>query len=329
MTKLLRVHGSENSFFLLDQTELQQKMTQNELIELTKDITQGTNKLLGGVDGVLVVDDSTHSGALGSMTVINSDGSIASMCGNGLRTVTRYLGEKYEQDEFVVETQQSDLRVGRATDLAPDVQGFHVEISPVNFELSSLPMNLEGQSELFNEPVEGLSNTLKFSAVSVPNPHLISIEHDENNLSRELLGQIGEYLNGDNPWFKDGVNVSFGTVWGPHEIFVQTFERGVGFTNACGTGMSAASLVWTMLQDGMTGFGELNTVYNPGGMVQTRINRQNDDYSIDLIGNATFTHEIEISESDLRRHAFNRSKIVETNEEEAYKLFVEGLHTGN
>ncbi|MBA5844854.1 diaminopimelate epimerase, partial [Escherichia coli] len=50
---------------------------------------------LGGADGILYVTKSSEVGPIGQMRVVNSDGSIASMCGNGLRTVARYLLEKH------------------------------------------------------------------------------------------------------------------------------------------------------------------------------------------------------------------------------------------
>lgn len=94
MTKLLKVHGSQNSFFILDQTELETPLTDNELRQLTQTLTDHKTGLLGGADGILSVEESSHPGVLGKMRVINADGSEASMCGNGLRTVARYLHEK-------------------------------------------------------------------------------------------------------------------------------------------------------------------------------------------------------------------------------------------
>ncbi|MCG4788008.1 diaminopimelate epimerase, partial [Roseburia faecis] len=58
-------------------------------------MTNPQTGLLGGADGILVVNQPTKAGALAQMRVINADGSEASMCGNGLRTVARYLAEKF------------------------------------------------------------------------------------------------------------------------------------------------------------------------------------------------------------------------------------------
>ena len=128
MTKLLKVHGSQNQFFILDQTVLKQPLSDAELKALTIKLTDPETGLLGGADGVLAISQSDHPGVLGKMRVINADGSEASMCGNGLRTVARYLSEKTGQDQFKVETMYTDLQVRRQPDFAPGVPAMAVEI---------------------------------------------------------------------------------------------------------------------------------------------------------------------------------------------------------
>ena len=121
MVKLLKVHGSENQFFILDQTILDNKLNENELKNLAINLCKN---ILDGADGLLVID--TSDDCLGKMRVINADGSEAKMCGNGLRTVSRYLSEKYQLDHFSVETLESNLSVKRATDFYSGVPAFSV-----------------------------------------------------------------------------------------------------------------------------------------------------------------------------------------------------------
>lgn len=106
LVKLLKVHGSENKFFILDQTLLETALPDNELIPLAINLCKNT---LDGADGLLVVD--TSKDCLGKMRVINADGSEAKMCGNGLRTVSRYLSEKYQLANFKIETLEASLSV--------------------------------------------------------------------------------------------------------------------------------------------------------------------------------------------------------------------------
>ena len=323
MVYMQKVHGSQNTFFLLDQTQLKQALSQAELVRLAKQLTNAKTGLLGGADGLLVVSSSSHQNVLGKMQVINADGSIASMCGNGLRTVGRYLAEKYHQNSFKVETQQADLKVSVEPDWAESVKAISVEISPVSFAKQDLPFAQLNCNQLINQEVPAFAPGLKFTAVAVPNPHLISIVSAEV-LASSLLEKLGTKLNQPNPYFPDGVNVSFAQVIDSRHLFVRTFERGVGFTNACGTGMSAASLVFALTHQQEKVFNHLLTVSNPGGFVQTRVHQQEDHYWIELIGNATVTHNINADESLFHQDLpdFSLFQVEQTSENAAYQAFI-------
>lgn len=323
MVYMQKVHGSQNTFFLLDQTQLKQTLSQAELVRLAKQLTNAKTGLLGGADGLLVVSASSHQNVLGKMQVINADGSIASMCGNGLRTVGRYLAEKYHQNSFKVETQQADLKVSVEPDWAESVKAISVEISPVSFAKQDLPFAQLNCNQLINQEVPAFAPDLKFTAVAVPNPHLISIVSAEV-LASSLLEKLGTKLNQPNPYFPDGVNVSFAQVIDSRHLFVRTFERGVGFTNACGTGMSAASLVFALTHQQEKVFNHLLTVSNPGGFVQTRVHQQEDHYWIELIGNATVTHNINADESLFHQDLpdFSLFQVEQTSENAAYQAFI-------
>lgn len=326
MVQLLKVHGSENHFFLLDQTTLDQPLTDSELSALAQQITNPKTGILDGADGILVVNSSSHDNVLGQMRVINADGSEASMCGNGLRTVSRYLAEKHHTNQFKVETMTADLQVSRQNDLAPEVPAFSVEISPVRFKPADFPFANLGDGALIDQPISAFVPGLSFTAIAVPNPHLISFV-DEDTMNSDVLGELGARLNGANDYFTDGVNVSFAQILGQNQLFARTYERGVGFTNACGTGMSATSLAFAMTHPNVGHFDQTITVYNPGGMVKTQVHQSGVRYWIDLIGNATQTHVITIAESELH-HAdvtTETASIQQTTEEAAYQQFVDQL----
>lgn len=326
MAQLLKVHGSMNQFFILDQDELDQSLSQAELVKLAQLLCDHQRGPLGGADGLLVVDAGTHEGVRGRMQVINADGSIASMCGNGLRTVSRYLSEKYGEDQFVVQTQDADLRVRKEQELAPGVPAFAVEISPVSFAAETLPYTNLGHQRLLNTAVPELAPHLRFSALSIPNPHLISFVSQEV-LDGDLLGELGSYLNGENPYFPDGVNVNFAHIDGPNQLFVQTYERGVGFTNACGTGMSATSLAFVLTHPEMAAFDTPLKIYNPGGMVKTIVHHDHHAYWVELVGNATVTAHLTVAEALLHNAQLTSDDVQVdlTTEQENYDNFVSAV----
>lgn len=324
MVMLLKVHGSQNHFFILDQTELDMPLTDEELRDFTKKITNAQTGILNGADGVLAINKPVRKGALAQMRVINEDGSEASMCGNGLRTVARYLSEKYQHDHFLVDTMNASLRVHKENDFAKDVPAYSVEISPVRFNKEALPFTNLGHDRIIDNFVPELYPGLRFTSIGVPNPHLISFVNQQQ-ISGPILGIVGKRLNSENPYFTDGVNVNFAQILDKNKLFVRTYERGVGFTNACGTGMSATSLALWLTHPEMVDTDSQIDVFNPGGMVKTKVHYDNNEYWIELTGNATFTHQITISENDLHRNNLENVQISETNEQQAYEHFVDSL----
>ncbi|WP_321385742.1 diaminopimelate epimerase [uncultured Enterococcus sp.] len=316
---LQKVHGSENDFFVLDETLLAEPLTQVEIEQLRKSLCNRQSGLLGGADGILLVEHTEQGTSLAKMRVINSDGTEASMCGNGLRTVARYLSEKYNEEFFTVETMFADLKVRKTTDFISGVPAYQVEISPVSFDKEAVPMNYSQQT-VINERIPELSESLKFSVVSVPNPHLIAFVDHEGLFDGELE-RIAGYVNSENPLFPDGINVSFVEILSENELFVRTFERGVGLTSACGTAMCASSLMYTLLYTKQ--FYEKITVRNVGGLVQTVVHESGDgSYWMELIGNATVTYTIQGSMAALIAGDFSALTIKETDEQAAYAAFV-------
>lgn len=289
---LIKGHGSGNDFLLIDEKANPYTFSENDRAVLARLLCNRHSDL--GADGILFIMNSNH--ADGKMRVFNADGSEASMCGNGLRLVARYICEKLQRQEGVIETMKANLRVSKQADLYPNVPTYQVEISPVSFKLTDLPLKLN-QPTLVNEKIPELSSELSFSALAVPNPHLIAIV-DTDQLQSELQRQISERVNEPNELFPDGVNVSFVKSINPGNIYVNTFERGVGFTNACGTAMSASSLI-TCLQN-LNEIDQPINVYNNGGKVQCVVHRSEGDYSIDLIGNATYLYQATV-EVDLEK----------------------------
>ncbi len=323
MAELRKVHGSDNSFFILDQNKLEQPLSRETLSALAQKVCDRTNGLEGGADGVLVIDPATN--AAGRMTVVNADGTFAKMCGNGIRTVTRYLSEESGETGFNIETEQATLAVHVDKVLAPGVLTFGTEISPVSFAAADLPFAELGHDEIIDTVLPEIHPTFKFTAIAVPNPHLIAFV-PEAELSGTAIEEIGKRLNAPNPYFPEGVNVTFATIEGKHTLFARTYERGVGFTNACGTAMSATSLAFVLTHPKDAALNELNSVYNPGGMVQTTVHQEADGrYWIELIGNATEISRIDIPEASLAAANFDGATIHLTGEAEQYAAFVKTL----
>ncbi|TCN24870.1 diaminopimelate epimerase [Mesobacillus foraminis] len=286
MIELIKCHGSGNDFLLIDEMDRDYGFTEERRAELAKQLCDRDSSL--GADGILYILNSEK--ADGRMRVFNSDGSEASMCGNGLRCAGRYICEKLGLEEIIVETMKADLQVKKEEDIFPGIPTYLVGISPVSFQVRDLPLVID-QETLIQERLPQLNDELVFTAVAVPNPHLAAIVND-SQLDSSLQKELSEKVNGPNKLFPDGVNVSFIKVLGKNQIYVRTFERGVGFTNACGTAMSASSLVTCLIGENQAE--ENISVFNNGGMVRCVVHKYEDSYKIDLIGNATYLYKASI-----------------------------------
>lgn len=305
---LEKVHGSMNTFYMVEGPE------RSDYAQLAMELCKSDK----GVDGLLVILPSKKAHA--KMRVFNRDGSEASMCGNGLRCVARYVCEKDGLQEAVIETMKADLKVKREKTLMDGIETYSVEISPVSFALADLPMAYDSLEKMILQPLPEISDEILFSAVAVPNPHLIGIvpEGIQNDTTHQR--NWAEKFNGENDYFSDGVNVSYVTKL-EQGIFVRTYERGVGFTNACGTAMTASALISCIA--GLVPYGEV-AVYNPGGMVKCTIAEEKGNYNLLLTGNATrlSVHSYEWNEDEATGR-FLESKNLE--EQPHYEKFIQQI----
>lgn len=281
---ILKCHGSGNDFILLDEiTGI--AIPEDHRANLTRLLCDRTTGF--GADGVLFYLVSNRADC--QMRMFNPDGGEAEMCGNGLRCVGRYCAEQQMKNKVSVETMKAVLSVERGKQIYDGIETFEAEIGPISLKPSSLPMVVDSDA-FANEHLPELSNDLRFTALSVPNPHIVTMV---DVIDETLINQCGLAAN-NSPTFPNGVNVSFVRNLGDNRIFVVTYERGVGITFSCGTAMSASAYVSGM--NGVTDRSKPIYVFNNGGMVVCDVS----DVSGNIIlkGNATFVFEatVEISE---------------------------------
>ena len=203
-----------------------------------------------GGDGLLRVAPSDEPGSEWFMDYRNADGSIAEMCGNGVRVFARYLLEQglAEGDQISVAT-----RGGRKT-VTVVGRELSVDMGPASFGPAS-QAGLDGY-------------TWPGQAVSMGNPHLVCQLGDEFELAALELHRQPRY---DQAVFPDGVNIEFMTVLAggaaPH-VRMRVHERGVGETASCGTGVCAVAAV--ALRIGGTDTGTC-AVEVPGGALTATV----------------------------------------------------------
>jgi len=188
----------------------------------------------------------------------NADGSLAEMCGNGLRCVALLLHEVAAAagSSFEVETRSGTRRV----ELAPDGR-VDVDMGEPNFTKAAIPMRGPAWETYLREPLDlGGGLVVTASAVSMGNPHLVLFV--EEDPERFHVAHIGAVLERDDR-FPEGTNVEFAKVE-EDEIVARVWERGSGETMACGSGACAIAVAAT--EAGLAGPRSL--VRFPGGVLE-------------------------------------------------------------
>ncbi len=167
-----------------------------------------------GADGVLVITPGDPV----AMDYWNADGSAAEMCGNGLRCVARYVFDRglVKGNEFEVATPIGIRRVSVGDSLV------EVEIGETKVEG---PITIDDA---------------RYDVINVGNPHAVTIVEDPALIDVAGIASLVQ----SHPHFPDGVNVEFASIR-DGRVVMRVWERGVGETLACGTGMVAAALVAT------------------------------------------------------------------------------------
>lgn len=179
-----------------------------------------------GADGVLVMSADLV------MRYLNADGSEAEMCGNGLRCLARRAvdrGWAPRGEWFEIETPVGARRVVAGDEVS-------VEVGPVDVDGTIVLHDYE------------------FTTASVGNPHAVALVDDPGSVP---VADVGARV-GTDPFFPRGTNVEFVTVTAPGSLRLRVWERGVGETLACGSGIVVAAAV-------ASGMDEITTVTVPGG----------------------------------------------------------------
>jgi len=272
----IKCHGSGNDFPLIDARE----------IELDDRIWAGVARALAdrrgpvGGDGLLLLTPGDKIHAFG-MRMFNSDGSEAETCLNGLRCVARLGFERQGLDRALVRLKTSAAEAARDTDIAPGVVTIRETAGPADLDVTRWPLHVEAH-EIVQQPIAFLPIGRRFTAVAMPNPHLVSFV---DTVDEAELVAVGKVCESAPDWLPNRANVSYVEAR-DGGLFVRTFERGVGLTDSCGSAMAASTFAACLT--GRAGFGEELTVFNRGGLVRAQAES---DGMVRLSGNATFEWE--------------------------------------
>ncbi|WP_029453209.1 diaminopimelate epimerase [Clostridium algidicarnis] len=260
-----KMHGNGNDFIIIEDLN-------NEYLGKEGNIAlKLCNRNFGiGADGILIVRNSKEADI--EMVIINSDGSYASMCGNGIRCFAKYVYE-----EKIVEKTIINIKTGDGIKkVSLTLKGDNIEEITVYMGKPSLnPSNISEVSEkpIINKPLEINNKRYIINSLHLGVTHTVIIDKLSNYKIEE-----GKFIE-ENSFFKMKTNVNFCEVLDRKSIKIKTWEVGAGPTLACGTGSCASAYMSYML--GYTD-NEVSVIVE-GGTLKVRIEDGDDIY---MIGNA-------------------------------------------
>ena len=224
-----KMEGLGNDFIMLN--GLKENIPQN-LAEFSK---KYCDRHFGiGADGVIIIWQSDIADI--KMQIINSDGSEAEMCGNGIRCFAKYLYDKkiIEKKKITVETLAGIIIPEIITDENNQVAAVEVDMGEPVLQGELIPTVFK-QEQVVSQPIKIEEREFFITAVSMGNPHCVIFT---DALSDENLHKWGPLIE-RSEYFPKKTNVEFVKVLSETEAQMRVWERGAAVTLACGTGACA------------------------------------------------------------------------------------------
>lgn len=188
-----------------------------------------------GADGLLILLKSAKASY--RVRIINSDGSEAGICGNGLRCVVRYLWDKklISEDLISIET-LSGIKLPAVLVEDGQLKAVEVDMDEPKLSRKEIPMTGPPNEKFIDQPIEAGGCEFKATCLSMGNPHCVIFVPDIDAVDLEALGPALE----NHPLFPERTNVEFVQVSDRKNIAIRVWERGAGITLACGSGACAS-----------------------------------------------------------------------------------------
>ena len=219
--KFLKAHGLGNDFVIF--TEHTKLNISKELVKFLSDRKKGV-----GCDLTVFLNKSENNYSDLVARFFNKDGSEAEVCGNALRCIGNYYFKKFNKKNVTVETNSGLIDVEKNIS-----EKISVDLGKPNISWDKIPIKIDVDTQNLDFDFDYLKGGF---AVNVGNPHVIFFG---NYLNVSELKKDSEKIIKTN-FFPSGVNVSIVKVISRNKVNILTYERGVGITDACGSGAGAS-----------------------------------------------------------------------------------------
>ena len=221
------MHGLGNDFIIFDNID-------NSIIYDISFIKKISNRRIGiGCDQIISIEN-TDIKANFKVKMYNSDGSETGACGNGTRCVADYLMKKENIDILYIETISGKLKCNK------NKNDITVNMGEPKFKWDEIPLIAKQNTQ------KVILNNFEAFCISIGNPHAVIFFPSMLELEKLNLDSIGPQLE-KNSIFAESANIEFACILESGVIRMRVWERGVGITQACGSGACATSVAASVL----------------------------------------------------------------------------------
>ena len=261
------MHGLGNDFVVIDARRAAYAPSADE-VRAISDRRTGV-----GCDQFIVVETAKRPDADAFMRIFNADGEEVGACGNASRCVGRLLMDESGKASAAFETVAGLLQATRAADGLVTV-----DMGPARLDWREVPL----AQAVDTLTLDGVAHAgyAAPTAVGMGNPHAVFFVDDAEAVPLTDVGPVFEH----HPMFPQRTNVEFAHLAGPDALRMRVWERGVGVTQACGTGACATAVA--AMRRGLTG--RTADVALDGGVL--RIHWRESDGHVLMTGPATIAY---------------------------------------
>lgn len=274
LIEFTKMHGLGNDFMVIDLVTQRMTLTP-ELIRLL------ANRRIGvGFDQLLIVEPPSRPDIDFKYRIFNADGSEVSQCGNGARCFASFVQARKLSFKQRLRVETSSGIITLSTDRYGWVQ---VDMGKPKFEPDQIPFapkTITKVGRAYRLDVDG--EPVQLYVANIGNPHAIIKVDDVLAADVDRLGKLIE----SHEAFPERVNVNFVQVINQRHVRIRVYERGVGETQACGTGACAS--VATGIREGWLDEGVDIRAQLYGGSLAIR---WQDGYSLIMTGPTAFVYE--------------------------------------
>lgn len=216
-----------------------------------------------GSDGVIFINPSDIADF--EMEMYNADGTRAQMCGNGIRSVAKYVYDRHltDKEEMTIES-MGKIKYITVFPKNGKAKLIKVDMGEPILEAKKIPV-ISNEEKVIDEPVFTDDKEYRMTCVSMGNPHAV-IFLDPDTLKIEELGPKFEY----HVRFPERINTEFVKVLDRKNVKMRVWERGTGETLACGTGCCATAVACIL--NGLTD--DEITVHVRGGDINVKWDKE-------------------------------------------------------